>query len=144
MKSGNYTICPRSNWSLFLNFIFTSMSMEALASCKKKQGMKQANISMCHDSLFQPFYFHVNGSIGIVQKIEFKIRPDLRCTTFKTSRKVVLDNPSECLSVCRAVSFSANSHGRKGKPIELKLKGAVRLHGALRRTNFCGDSSTRL
>jgi len=23
------------------------------------------------------FYFHVNGSIGIVQKIDFEIRPDL-------------------------------------------------------------------
>ena len=33
----------------------------------------------------QDFYFHVNGSIGIVQKIEFEIRPDLGCTTFKTS-----------------------------------------------------------
>jgi len=41
-----------------------------------------------------------------------------------------------CLSVCLAVSFSANSHGRKGKPIELKLTGYVRLHGALGRTNF--------
>jgi len=46
------------------------------------------------------FYFHVSGSIGIVQKIEFEIRPDLGCTTFKTSRKVVLDNPSVCLSCC--------------------------------------------
>jgi len=35
------------------------------------------------------FYFHVNGSIGIVQKIDFEIRPDLGCTTPKTSRKVV-------------------------------------------------------
>jgi len=25
------------------------------------------------------FYFHVNGSIGIVQKIDFEIRPDLGC-----------------------------------------------------------------
>jgi len=44
------------------------------------------------------YYFHVNGSIGIVQKIDFEIRPDLGCTTPKTSRKVVLDNPSVCLS----------------------------------------------
>jgi len=44
-------------------------------------------------------YFHVNGSIGIVQKIDFEIRPDLGCTTLKMSRKVVLDNPSVCLSV---------------------------------------------
>ena len=44
-----------------------------------------------------------------------------------------------CVSVCLAVSFSANSHGRKGKPIELELKGHVRLHGALRRINFLGD-----
>jgi len=54
------------------------------------------------------------------------------CTTFKTSRKVVLDNPSLCVSVSEcvcmyvcvfvcvcvsvwlAVAFSANSHGRKG------------------------------
>jgi len=34
-----------------------------------------------------------------VQKIQFEIRPGLGCTTFKTSRKVVLDNPSVCLSV---------------------------------------------
>jgi len=45
------------------------------------------------------FYFHVNGSIGIVQKIDFEIRPNLGCTTPK-SRKVVLDNPSVCVSVC--------------------------------------------
>jgi len=33
---------------------------------------------------FSIFYFHVNGSIGIVQKIDFEIRPDLGCTTLKT------------------------------------------------------------
>ena len=64
------------------------------------------------------FLLPFNGSIGIVQKIEFEIRPYLGCTTFKTSRKVVLDNPSVCLSVCAsvclAVAFAANSHGRKG------------------------------
>jgi len=38
-----------------------------------------------------------------VQKIEFEIRPDLGCTTFKTSRKVVLDNPSVCVSVYLSV-----------------------------------------
>ena len=54
------------------------------------------------------FYFHVNRSIGIVQKIDFEIRPDLGCTTLKTSRKVVLDNPSVCLSVCLAVAFPAS------------------------------------
>jgi len=81
------------------------------------------------------YYFHVNGSIGIVQKIDFEIRPDLGCTTLKTSRKVDLDNPSVsvclsvcpsvrlsvCLTVCLAVAFPASSHGRMGKPIELKL-----------------------
>jgi len=62
-------------------------------------------------------YFHVNGSIGIVKKIDFEIRPNLGCTTPKTSRKVVLDNPSVCLcvcpSVCLAVAFPASSHRRK-------------------------------
>ena len=43
------------------------------------------------------YYFHVNGSIGIVPKIEFEIRPNLGCATLKTSRKVVLENPSVCL-----------------------------------------------
>ena len=52
------------------------------------------------------FYFHVNGSIGIVQKIDFEIRPDLGCTTPKTARKVVLDNPSVCLSVWPSVLLS--------------------------------------
>jgi len=33
----------------------------------------------------------------------------------------LLDNLSVSVSVCLAVSFSAKSHGRKGKPIELKL-----------------------
>jgi len=47
------------------------------------------------------FYFHVNGSIGIAQKIEFEIRPDLGCATLKASIKVVLDNPSVCVSCCR-------------------------------------------
>jgi len=55
-----------------------------------------------------------HGSVGIVQKIDFEIRPDLGCTTFKTSRKVVLDNPSVCLSLCLAEAFLAISHGRKG------------------------------
>jgi len=71
------------------------------------------------------YYLHVNGSTDIVQKIEFEIRPDLGCTVLKKSRKVVLDKPSVCLSVylsaCLAVSFSASSHGLKGRPIELKL-----------------------
>ena len=63
---------------------------------------------------FLEYYFHVNGSIiGIVQKIDFEIRPNLGCTTPKTSRKVVLDNPSVCLSVCLAVAFPASSHRRK-------------------------------
>jgi len=56
------------------------------------------------------FYFHVNGSIGIVQKIEFKIRLDLGCTVqpskrrekwFRTTRLWV------CLSVCLSVCMSA-------------------------------------
>ena len=66
-----------------------------------------------------------HGSVGIVQKIDFEIRPDLGCTNFKTSRKLVLDNSSVCLSVClcvwlsvcasvRAVALVANSQGRKG------------------------------
>jgi len=58
-------------------------------------------------------YFPASGRIGIVQKIEFEIRSDLGCTTFKTSRKVVLNNPPVCVSVCLAVAFPANSHGRK-------------------------------
>ena len=52
------------------------------------------------------FYFHVNGSIGIVQKIDFEIRPNLGCKTPKTSRKVVLDNPSVCVSVCLSFCLS--------------------------------------
>ena len=75
------------------------------------------------------YYFHVNGRIGIVQKIDFEIRPNLGCTTSKTSRKVVLNNLSVrlsvCLSVrlsvCLAVAFPASSHRRKVQPIELKL-----------------------
>ena len=59
------------------------------------------------------YYFHVNGSIGIVQKIDFEIRPDLWCTTPKTSRKVVLDNPSVCLSVCLAVCLSCCRFSRE-------------------------------
>jgi len=86
-------------------------------------------------------------SVGILKKIEFDIRPGLGCTTFKTSRKVFLDNPSVCvsfcLSVCLTLAFSANSYGRTGKPIEFKLWGHVQLYGALRRINFCADSSSR-
>jgi len=75
------------------------------------------------------FYFHVNGSIGIVQKIDSEIRPNLGCATPKTSRKVVLDNLFVCLCVCLsvllsvrlAVAFPASSHRRKASPIELKL-----------------------
>ena len=78
-------------------------------------------ISVWLCSSVKAFYFHVNRSIGIVQKIDFEIRPDLWCTTPKTSRKVVLDNLSVCLSVCPsvwpsvclAVAFPASSHRRK-------------------------------
>jgi len=64
-------------------------------------------LTFMNEECFLPsFYFHVNGSIGIVQKIEFEIRPDLGCTTPETSRKVVLDNPSVCLSVCLSVRLS--------------------------------------
>ena len=91
-----------------------------------------ASAIFCLALYFMYLYFTSdNGSIGIVQKIDFEIRPDLGCTTLKTSRKVVLDNPSVCQSVrpsvclcptvCLAVAFPASSHGRKGKPIELKL-----------------------
>ena len=59
------------------------------------------------------FYFHVNGSISIVQKIDVEIRPDLGCTTLKTSRKVVLDNPSVCLSVCPSVCLSCCRFSRE-------------------------------
>jgi len=82
---------------------------------------KYKHLILVLNASFSTFYFHVNGSIGIVQKIDFEIRPDLGCTTLKTPRKVVLDNPSVCLSVCPsvcltvclAVAFPASSHRRK-------------------------------
>jgi len=54
-------------------------------------------------------YFHVNRSIGIVQKIEFEIRPDLGCTYVKPSkyREKFLDNPSVCLSICLSICLAA-------------------------------------
>jgi len=48
------------------------------------------------------FTFMSHKSVGIVKK-KFEIRPDLGCSTFKTSRKLILDNPSVCLSVCLSV-----------------------------------------
>ena len=39
-----------------------------------------------------------HGKVGIMQKLEFEMRPDVGCTTFKTSRIVVLDNPSVSVS----------------------------------------------
>ena len=72
----------------------------------------------------------MNGSIGIVQKIDFEIRPDLGCTTPETSRKVVLDNPSVCLSVCLSVCpsccrFSANSTGVRVKRSSWNFRGML-------------------
>jgi len=49
----------------------------------------------------------------VVQKIDFEIRLDLGCTAPKTSRKVVLDNPSVCLSVCLAVCLSCCRFSRE-------------------------------
>ena len=66
----------------------------------KKKGLKQANTSMSHNSLFQPFYFMSMEVLASCKKIDFKMRPDLGCATLKASRKVDLDNPSVCLSVC--------------------------------------------
>jgi len=37
----------------------------------------EAENAMKHMDGGMTFYFHVNGSIGIVQKIDFEIRPDL-------------------------------------------------------------------
>jgi len=56
-----------------------------------------------------------HGSIGIVQKIELEIRPDMGWTTIETSEKVVLDKPSVFLSVCLAVTVPvpAFSHGHE-------------------------------
>jgi len=156
------------------------------------------------------FTFVSLGSVGIVQKIDSEIRPDLGCTmwvaspwgfseetiqparhechaccllragflafqpvadnmrgtrveqvvssfqkilrgsqltwysaTIETSRKVMFWTIHLCVPVL-SVAFLANSHGRKGWPIELELQGYIRFYGALRRVNFCGDSSTRL
>jgi len=59
-------------------------------------------------------YFHVNG-IVIVQKIDFEIRPDLGCTTLKTSGKGFWTiRLCVCPSVCLTVAFPANSHASKG------------------------------
>jgi len=33
------------------------------------------------------YYFHINGSVGIVKKIEFDIRPDLGCTVQPSKRR---------------------------------------------------------
>jgi len=65
-----------------------------------------------------------HGNIGIVQKIEFEIRPEWGCTTIETPKKSGYGH-SVCVYVCvsvrLAVAFLANSQGRKGQPIELKL-----------------------
>ena len=90
-----------------------------------------------------------NGTIGAVQKIEFEIRPkDVQPSKrpekwFRTISLCVC--VCVCVSVCPSVLlwlFSANSHGRMYKQIELKLQGHVRLYGPLRRINFCGYQST--
>ena len=64
------------------------------------------------------FYFHVNGSIGIRAKNRLRDMTGFGMYTLKTSRKVVLDNPSVCLSVGPsvrlAVAFPASCHGCKG------------------------------
>ena len=60
--------------------------------------------------------------VVIVQNIKFEMRLDFGCSTFETSRKVVLDNPSVsvclCVSVCLPVGFAGayptNSHGCEG------------------------------
>jgi len=59
------------------------------------------------------FNSHVNGSNGIVQKNDFDIRSDLGCTTLETSRKVVLDNPSVCQSVCLSDRLSCCRFSRE-------------------------------
>jgi len=73
--------------------------------------------------LIEAFYFHVNGSIGIVQKIEFEIRPDLGCRyNLQNVEKSGFGQPvCVCVSGCLAVDFAANFHERKGEPIDSKL-----------------------
>jgi len=84
------------------------MNLEApFGSWQKLQKMPdlQRIVPQCSQVLPR-YYFHVNESTGIVQKIDFDIRPDLGCTTLKTSRKVNLGNPSVCLSVRPSVLLS--------------------------------------
>jgi len=50
--------------------------------------------------------------VGIVRKIEFEIRPDLGCTTIKTSRNVTLDNECKMVLIMRFL-FVIFVHVRK-------------------------------
>ena len=45
-------------------------------------------------------------SVGIVQNSDIEIRPDSGCTSLKTSRKMVLDNPAVCVLCVSAVCLS--------------------------------------
>ena len=125
-----FFFCPRI-LVLYSCNAFLCLSLRRIATCctdpQRAAYPRKGSFLNLGSNLCAPtsYYFHVNGSIGIVQKINFEIRPDLGCTTLKSSRKVVLDNPSVCLSVwvsvCLAVAFPASSHRRKVQPIELKL-----------------------
>jgi len=75
--------------------------------CCLYRNKARLSVSQIFVTVTKRFYFYVNGSIGIVQKIEFEMRPDLGCITFKTSIKEVLDNPSVCLSVCVPICLCA-------------------------------------
>jgi len=76
---------------------------------------KQKGRSSINKIIWQAFFTSMSMEVLASCK-KSEIRPDLGCTTFKTSRNVVLDNPTVCvcLSVYLAVAFLANSHERKG------------------------------
>jgi len=78
--------------------------------CKSNEKVLRYS-KICRMQLIVASMFHVSD--GIVQKIEFEIRPNLGCTVqpskrrekwFRTIRLCVR------LSICLAVAFLANSH----------------------------------
>ena len=66
------------------------------------------------------FYFHVNGSIGIVQKNRLRDKTGFGMYNPQNVEKSEFGQ-SVCVSVYLVVAFPASSHRRKVSPIELKL-----------------------
>jgi len=86
---------------LIVSRLFCRLCIRGKEHNLTKKGRKQLSWDMEVLACFRPGCTSMSMEVlASCKKNDFEIRPDLGCTTIETSRKVVLDDMSVCLSVC--------------------------------------------